>query len=407
MPGMVYCLRDAGLPSRSRDAGRGGHRATPGTENGARPVTTRILVTGADGFIGRNLRLRLSETGRHEVLPVTRQSSPSDLRAAAGRADAVIHLAGVNRARSAADFQSGNAGFTAAVCDALAGAGRRVPVIAASSIQVGRETPYARSKQEAERHLEAHAAVTAAPVAICRLPNVFGKWARSDYNSVVATFCHNIARDLPIRIDDPRTRLRLVHVDDVIDGWLSWLETPSPDLDRPVVRPEYSITLGDLAATLRGFRALRETRPVPSVGTGLMRALYATYMSYLPMDAFSYPLTRHEDARGVFVEMLQTEDSGQVSYFTARPGATRGGHYHHAKTEKFLVLKGHARFRFRNLDTGTRHSLETRGDSPRIVETPPGWSHDITNIGEDDLIVMLWANELFDRSRPDTIASEV
>lgn len=363
----------------------------------------QVLITGAEGFIGRNLALRLTEAG-HAVLPATRQTPDADLAAMVIRADAVVHLAGANRPETDAEFDTINDQYTARLCVLLGDRAAPVPVIASSTIQIDRDTPYGRSKRAGEDHLRALSAATGAPVNICRLVNVFGKWCRPNYNSVVATFCYNIARDLPITINNPSAEVRLVHVDDVIDTWLAWLAAPRQEVQVMMVVPEYRITLQELADRLRAFRAVRETHTVGETGTGLGRALYATYVSYLPVEAFAYPVTRHGDQRGVFAEMLRTEHSGQFSFFTAGPGITRGGHYHHAKTEKFLVLSGSARFRFLNMDTGERHSIETNGEESFVVETVPGWSHDITNIGEDELICMLWASELFDRDRPDTIA---
>lgn len=363
----------------------------------------KVLVTGAAGFIGRNLLLRLTEAG-HTALPVIRATSDAELAQMVTQAEVVIHLAGANRPDSEAEFDEINDQYTARLCELLRIQGKPVPVIAASTIQVDRDTPYGRTKRAAEAHLCAFAEGTGAPVNICRLVNVFGKWCRPNYNSVVATFCHNIARDLPITINDPTARLRLVHVDDVIDSWLAWIAAPAVGTQVTSVAPEYCVTLQELADQLHSYRAIRRTHTVGQTGAGFGRALYATYISYLPVQDFAYPVTRHSDARGVFAEMLRTEQSGQFSFFTAGPGITRGGHYHHAKTEKFLVLKGHARFRFYNMDSGETHALETRGDESMIVETVPGWSHDITNIGEDELICMLWANELFDQERPDTFA---
>jgi UDP-2-acetamido-2,6-beta-L-arabino-hexul-4-ose reductase len=362
-----------------------------------------ILITGAGGFIGRNLALRLVEAG-HNVLRVTRASTDADLAIMVEQAKAVVHLAGANRPDTEDEFSQINDHFTAHLCGLLRARASPVPLIAASTIQIDRDTHYGRSKLAGEEHLRAFAKDTGAPVNICRLVNVFGKWCRPNYNSVVATFCHNIARDLPITINDPSAEVRLVHVDDVIDAWLGWLGAPGQGAQVTAVAPEYKITLQDLADRLRGFRAIRQTHTVGDTGTGLARALYATYVSYLPVADFAYPVIRHGDERGVFAEMLRTEHSGQFSFFTAGPGVTRGGHYHHAKTEKFLVLKGQARFRFLNMDTGETHSIETTGDESLIVETVPGWSHDVTNVGEDELICMLWANELFDRERPDTVA---
>lgn len=363
----------------------------------------RVLVTGAAGFIGRNLALRLTEAG-HVVLSVVRTTTDPQLAQMIAQAELVIHLAGANRPDDEAEFGQVNDQYSHRLCNLLMAERKPVPVIFASTIQVDRNNPYGSSKRRAEAHFRAYAQTTGAPVNICRLANVFGKWCRPNYNSVVATFCHNIARGLPITVDDPAARLRLVHVDDVIDNWLRWIAAPDAGVQITSIEPEYDLTLQTLADRLRSYRDLRQTHTVGQTGTGLGRALYATYISYLPTTDFAYPVTRHSDERGVFVEMLRTEQSGQFSFFTAGPGVTRGGHYHHTKTEKFLVLKGRARFRFLNMDNGEVHAVETRGEESMIVETVPGWSHDITNIGDGELICMLWANELFDQERPDTFA---
>ena len=245
------------------------------------------------------------------------------------------------------------------------------------------------------------------PALIFRLPGVFGKWCRPNYNSVVATFCHNIARDLPIYVSDPRTTLKLVYIDDLVSRFIDIMSIPSADLLECRVKPEYVITLGELSDTIQSFRRSRETLMTDRCGTGLLRALYATYISYLPKEKFSYDLPQHGDPRGIFVEFLKTHDSGQFSFFTALPGVTRGGHYHHTKSEKFLVVKGEALFRFRHLITEEIVELHISSDNSMVVDTIPGWSHDVTNIGEDEMIVMLWASEIFDRDRPDTIMSKV
>jgi UDP-2-acetamido-2,6-beta-L-arabino-hexul-4-ose reductase len=365
-----------------------------------------VVVTGARGFIGTTLMIRLKEKGVAAV-PIGSDASDADLRAAVAEATLVFHLAGVNRPQTEDQFESGNAGFTRALCRQLAAAGNRAPIVFASSTQAERDTPYGRSKRAAEDALFEHARTTGAGLRVFRLTNVFGKWARPNYNSAVATFCHNIARGLPIRIDDPDAPLSLVHVDDVCDVFLALLDAPPIDAAFAEAGPVYVTTVGAVADAIQGFAAGRATLTIDRVGTGLMRALYSTYVSYLPPDAFAYAVPRHADPRGVFVEMLKTPDAGQVSYFTAGPGVTRGQHYHHAKTEKFLVLKGRARFGFRHIVTGERHEITTEGGEARIVETIPGWTHDITNIGDDEMIVMLWANEVFDRSRPDTVAEPV
>jgi UDP-2-acetamido-2,6-beta-L-arabino-hexul-4-ose reductase len=367
----------------------------------------RVLVTGKDGFIGKNLTLRLAEVPDCEVSGLSRSDTDEDLSEKIANVDAIVHLAGVNRPDDVAEFHQGNALLTSRICRAAAIAGRHILMILASSIQAAKSNAYGESKREAEQAVERFARNTGSPAIIYRLPNVFGKWCKPNYNSVVATFAHNIANDLPITVNNSATELSLVYVDDVVDEYLRALATSNRGLSWGDITPTYSLSLGDLAARLERFKECRNSLIVEHVGTGLERALYATYVSYFPPARFAYSVPHHSDARGSFVEMLKTRDSGQFSYFTAHPGVTRGGHYHHTKTEKFLVIKGSALFGFRQLISGERYSLETTGDKPQIVETIPGWTHDITNIGKDEMVVMLWANEIFDRSRPDTIACKV
>jgi len=367
----------------------------------------RVLVTGAGGFIGKNLVVRLREQQGTEVVEFRRSDVVGDLHQLVVQVDAIVHLAGANRPGDVAEFAAVNSGLTAALCAAVRAAGRNIPIIFSSSTQSTLDNPYGRSKLAAEQELARLASETGNSLVIYRLPGVFGKWCRPDYNSVVATFCHNVARNLPIKVNDPAVSLRLVYVDDVVAEMVRALGTPEMGLHWGEVDPEYAITLGALADQILAFRKSRASLVTERVGAGLTRALYSTYVSYLPTSAFEYKLPKHADARGVFVEMLKTPDCGQFSYFTAHPGVTRGGHYHHSKTEKFLVIKGRARFRFRNVVTNETHELVTTGDSPAVVETVPGWTHDVTNVGDEELIVMLWANEIFDRERPDTIPCRV
>lgn len=370
-----------------------------------------ILITGANGFVGKNLQLHLSERKDVQVRCFTRANTVDELPALLNGADFVFHLAGVNRPQDPAAFVVGNAGLTQALCTALAQVatttGRKVPVVFASSIQAAQDNAYGQSKRAAEDALFALQHEYGVSVHVFRLPNVFGKWARPNYNSAVATFCHNTARGLPITVNDPAASLTLVYVDDVVQRFIHLLDGADAALDAAgfaTVAPQYSTTVGALAAQIQAFKESRNNLVTERVGTGLVRALYSTYVSYLPVEEFAYTVPQHGDARGVFVEMLKTPDCGQFSYFTAHPGITRGGHYHHSKTEKFLVIKGCARFKFRHMHTGETHTLDTSGEQAQVVETVPGWTHDITNIGSDELVVMLWANEIFDRERPDTFA---
>lgn len=364
----------------------------------------RVLVTGADGFIGKNLLLHLAERKDVEVVRFTRANDADQLPDMLQGVDVVFHLAGVNRPQDPAEFNSGNAGLSEALAQAMRASGSRAKLLYTSSIQAELDNPYGQSKRQAEDVLLALREEQGVPVSVFRLPNVFGKWARPNYNSAVATFCHNIMHDLPIQVNDPAAPLRLVYVDDVVAQFLAIMDGKAEATPFVEVSPVYQTTVGELAEQLYRFRDSRASLVTERVGTGLVRALYSTYLSYMPQERFSYPVPMHGDDRGVFVEMLKTPDAGQFSFFTAHPGITRGGHYHHTKTEKFLVIKGTARFKFRHMLSGESHELVTRGDKAEIVETVPGWTHDITNIGDDELVVMLWANEIFDRDRPDTYA---
>lgn len=374
-------------------------------------LNKKILITGANGFVGKNLQLHLSERKDIDVVCFTRAQAVQDLPALLQGVDCVFHLAGINRPQDPAEFVTGNTDLTQALSDAVADlavrTGKKVPVVYTSSTQAERDNPYGQSKRAAEDALFALQRTHGVPVHVFRLPNVFGKWCKPNYNSAVATFCHHIARDLPITVNDPAAPVTLVYVDDVIARFVHIMDGADAALDAQgfaTVAPQYTTTVGELAQTIQSFKDSRQTLMTERVGTGFMRALYATYVSYLPVEAFTYTVPMYGDPRGVFAEMLKTPDCGQFSYFTAHPGITRGGHYHHTKTEKFLVIKGEARFKFRHMQTGETHELVTRGDKAEIVETVPGWTHDITNIGQDEMVVMLWANEVFDRQRPDTFA---
>lgn len=366
----------------------------------------RVLVTGANGFIGKNLLVRLREQGI-EIISFLRNMTSTDLAEILNEVDFIFHLAGVNRPKDAEEFSEGNAELTQQLCNLIRATGRCIPVLYSSSIQAESGNPYGVSKRAAEDALLALAKDTGSPVYLYRLPNVFGKWSRPNYNSAVATFCHNIANDLPIHLNDPSASVRLVFIDDVIHDFLQLLTNQPAGVMWPEVSPEYKITVGEMAGLIRSFKASRESLVTEAVGSGFIRALYSTYLSFLRPEQFSYTLPSHIDIRGRFVEVLKTKDAGQFSFFTAHPGITRGGHYHHSKNEKFLVVQGRARFGFRHVGTGESYELYTDADKPEVVETVPGWAHDITNVGDGEMIVMLWANEMFDQKNPDTISHKV
>lgn len=374
----------------------------------------KVLVTGAGGFVGKNLRQALAERRDVEVVTFESDNNVSQLPVVLEGADFVFHLAGVNRPQDPKEFAAGNSDLTRALCEAICrqidAGGKKPQLVLTSSVQAAQDNPYGESKLGAERAVFTAAASHGFAAHVFRLPNVFGKWCRPNYNSAVATFCHNIARGLPITVRDPAASLTLVYIDDVVARFVQLLDGADASVDADgfsTVSPQYTTTVGEVADLIQRFRESRQTLVTERVGAGLVRALYSTYVSALPVDEFKYTVPMHGDPRGVFVEMLRTTDSGQFSYFTAHPGITRGGHYHHSKTEKFLVIKGRARFKFRQIQTQETYELITSGDKAEIVETVPGWTHDITNIGEDEMVVMLWANELFDRNRPDTFACPV
>ena len=368
---------------------------------------TKVLITGANGFIGKNLVIRLNELSKFQTITYVRTDSEKDLCDKIKEADIIIHLAGVNRPNSNDQFDLDNIELTQKIVNILISNNIKIPVIFSSTTQAIQDNEYGISKLEAENVLKSLNKKNENPVLIYRLPGVFGKWCKPNYNSVVGTFCYNISKNLPIHINDENKNIDLVHIDDVVDSMIKVTTENQYGVNFINIENKYEISVGELASLIRSFKESRDSLITERVGVGLTRALYSTYLSYLSPENFSYPIPSHDDQRGSFVEMLKTKDSGQFSFFTAKPGVTRGGHYHHMKTEKFLVIKGIARFNFLHIYKNETHSLEITGENPVIVETVPGWSHDITNIGSDELIVMLWANEIFDKNKPDTFAKEV
>ena len=363
----------------------------------------KILVTGSNGFIGKNLCFQLQEQGFTDIVKISRHDSVEDLNRALDQADFIYHLAGVNRPKTENEFTQGNADLTSHIVATLKKLKRSTPVLLTSSTQAEFANPYGESKALAENIVREYAEQTQAKVYIYRLPNVFGKWCRPNYNSVVATFCHNIANDLPITINDPDAKLNLVYIDTVCEHFIHHLTNDELSGEQSI-KPIYPTTVGDIANMLQAFKDSKESLITENVGSGFLRALYSTYISCYSPEQFSYTVPAYTDPRGAICELLKTKEAGQFSFFTAHPGITRGGHYHHSKNEKFLVIKGEAKFRFENIVTGERYEKEVTGDDFTVVETVPGWSHDVTNIGESELIVMLWANEIFDRETPDTFA---
>ena len=369
----------------------------------------KVLITGANGFVGKNLQVRLAEE-KIEFDTFTRNDT--DLESKVISCDFIVHLAGVNRPDNESEFFEGNTDLTKSIVSILESNNLKTQIIYSSSIQAGIDNPYGLSKKYAENALSDYSNQSEVLVCNYRLPNVFGKWCKPNYNSVVATFCYNTINDLPIQINDPSALINLVYIDDVVNEFISVIKATEygenlSSADNFEVKPVYQISVGALAEQLKSFKESKNNHIIERVGTDLTRALYSTYISYFKPEEFSYPLVKHEDPRGMFVEMLKTKDSGQFSFFTAHPGITRGGHYHHSKNEKFLVVKGKARFGFRQIATDEYYELFTSGDEPQVVETVPGWSHDITNVGDDEMYVMLWANETFDPENPDTVYHKV
>jgi len=359
----------------------------------------KLLITGADGFIGKNLIAHLRQRKDIEILKYTKNDDFKTLREKLKECDFIFHLAGVNRPLNEEEFDTGNVDLTRIISQELETSDKSIPIVFTSSIQAELDNPYGRSKLKAENLLNS----LNGPVYIYRLPNVFGKWSKPNYNSAVATFCHNIINDLPVTIHDPNSIINLVYVDDVIVNFIKLMDKK----ESQAVEPIYKVTVGELYESIKAFKSSRISLVSEEVGTGFLRALYSTYVSFLKPELFSYPLTKHEDPRGMFVEFLKTKNSGQFSFFTAKKGVTRGGHYHHSKTEKFLVVKGSALYKFLNIETKEEYEISSTGDKPLVVETVPGWSHNITNIGEEEMIVMLWANEVFDQEKPDTFSHKV
>lgn len=370
----------------------------------------KVLVTGAAGFIGKNLIAWLERCGDTEVLPFDVDTPMELLEKYCKECDFVYNLAGVNRPEHVEEFMEGNFGFATTLVETLKKHGNNCPVMNSSSIQALLDNPYGRSKKAGEEMMLAYGKEAGASVYIYRFPNVFGKWCRPNYNSAVATFCHNIAHGLPIQVNDRSTKMSLVYIDDVVEELLEAL-AGHPHVDRdgycfvPVV---HEATLGEIVDLLYSFRESRKNLMVPDMTDGSFeKKLYSTYLSYLPEEGFSYPLTMHEDVRGSFTEILRTADRGQMSVNISKPGISKGNHWHHTKNEKFVVVSGSGLIRFRRIGEEEIIEYSVSGDKLEVVDIPTGYTHEIINTGTTDMVTLMWCNECYDPERPDTIAETV
>ncbi|WP_373034646.1 NAD-dependent epimerase/dehydratase family protein [Sulfurimonas sp.] len=361
----------------------------------------KILITGSNGFIAKNLIEHLKRDSDIILYLYSKKDSPSILEAYVKEVDFIFHLAGVNRPKNVNEFYKGNSDLTKTIADILISSNKNTPILLSSSTQANLNNDYGKSKLEAENLLINYAKKTSTNVYIYRLPNVFGKWSKPNYNSVISTWCHNIANNLEIQVNDKDVELNLVYIDDVVKSFIKKLDNKTDEkyIHLDIV---YKKTLGQIEELLYQFKNNRETLVIPAVASGFERALYATYLSYLSMNDFSYTLKGHKDDRGTFYEILKTLDSGQFSLSTTAPGIKRGDHYHHTKNEKFLVVKGKAIIEFKHILTNEIISYRVDDKKMQVVEMIPGYSHNIKNIGDEEMILLIWANECYDVNNPDT-----
>jgi UDP-2-acetamido-2,6-beta-L-arabino-hexul-4-ose reductase len=358
-----------------------------------------IAITGAYGFLGRNLAAHLRDRNDCEVFSLDRDASPRDWQEALGAADVVFHLAGVNRPQEVSEYDAGNAGVTAELCAMLRALRRSPKVVFSSSIQAELSNLYGASKAKAETELRAFATETGAAVCIYRLNNLFGKWCRPNYNAVTATFCYNIANDLPISVSDPEREIVLSYVDDVIEAFLAEIAFPQCAA-REI--PSRRISLGELAGSIQAFHEIRTSLVLPDMSDWFSRALYATYLSYVPANVRQQTLEIKSDNRGSLAEFLKQPSFGQIFVSRTHPGITRGNHYHHTKTEKFFVVEGEGLIRMRPIEGGPVTEYRVSGGAYEVVNIPPGNTHSITNVGDGEMVTLFWSNEIFDPKRPDT-----
>jgi len=369
----------------------------------------KVLVTGSNGFIGKNLIVVLKRKRDVEIKAFDTEDTIDALTAHLKEVDIVFHLAGVNRPKDEKEFQTGNIGLSKVICDTLLKIGKKPFILFSSSIQASLDNHYGISKRKAEDLLFELSNGAQIPVAIFRLPGVFGKWCRPNYNSVVATFCYNITRGLPINISDPENNIELVYIDDVMRSFIKAMEGSEGPQENGFynVTPTYTITLGKLADTIYFFRDSRKSLQLSDFNDRFTRCLFATYLSYLPADTFDYPLEQRRDQRGELAELLKSSHFGQIFVSRTRPGIIRGNHYHDTKVEKFMVLEGDAVIRFRHILEKDSFEYPLSGRDFRVVDIPPGYTHSIENVGNSDLIVLFWADEIFEPSSPDTFPMPV
>lgn len=367
-----------------------------------------ILVTGSNGFIGKNLIAELKNRNYMDIFEFDKDTDTSLLDEYCKKADFVFHLAGVNRPKEETEFMEGNYSLTLMLLEALKKNNNSCPVMISSSIQADLSNPYGKSKKAGEDLIFEYGKEVGAKVLVYRFPNVFGKWCKPNYNSAVATFCHNIARNQPIQVNDPNVEMYLVYIDDVVDELIQAVEGKENCRGQFCEVPlSYKRTLGEVVDLIYSFRKSREERLIPNMSDDFVKKLYSTYLSYLPEDQFSYDLKMNVDARGSFTEFIKTPERGQVSVNISKPGIVKGNHWHNTKNEKFLVVSGKGVIRFRNIHSEEIVEYYVSGDKLEVVDIPVGYTHNIENLGNTDMVTIMWANEKFDPSKPDTYFLEV
>lgn len=368
----------------------------------------KILVTGSQGFVGKNLIAELRNRGYVDIFEYTRDTDALLLEEYAKECDFVYHLAGVNRPKEEKEFMEGNFGFTSELLELLKKHNNKAPVLITSSIQAEKDNPYGRSKKAGEDLLFSYNKEIGAKVLIYRLANLFGKWSRPNYNSAVSTFCYNVSRDIEIQINDPKVNLTLSYIDDVVKEFINAMEgNPTMDENFCIVPILHNVKLGKVAELIKSFRDSRQDLFIPDMKDPFIKKLYSTYLSYLPEDKFSYDLKMNIDNRGSFTEFVKSPERGQVSVNVSKPGITKGNHWHHTKNEKFLVVSGQGLIQFRKIDSDKTIDYRVSGDKLEVVDIPTGYTHNIINVGDSDLVTVMWANETFDPENPDTYFLEV